>query len=136
MLELSKAPEMAVTQLDTTGRKILRLVQRAAGVAEENSRHELEMAEKFSDQLRAAEDRFAESRQRSLSTRKEPPEPNNGFTEFTQKSWSDSCGTTAAAAERSRSTLRLKQTENVRGDKSPRGQRAAVGGVSRGVGEP
>ena len=97
MLELSKAPEMAVTQLDTTGRKILRLVQRAAGVAEENSRHELEMAEKFSDQLRAAEDRFAESRQRSLSTRKEPPEPNNGFTEFTQKSWSDSCGTTAAA---------------------------------------
>jgi len=36
------------------------LVQRAAGVADENSRHALGMAQKLSDQLRAAEDRNAE----------------------------------------------------------------------------
>jgi hypothetical protein len=47
-------------QLDTAGRTILQFVQRAAGVAEENSRHALGMAQKFSDQLRAAEDRIAE----------------------------------------------------------------------------
>ena len=47
-------------QLDTAGRTILQLVQRAAGVAEENSRHALGMAQKLSDQLRGAEDRIAE----------------------------------------------------------------------------
>jgi hypothetical protein len=47
-------------QLDTAGRTILQLVQRAAGVADENSRHALGMAQKLSDQLRAAEDRNAE----------------------------------------------------------------------------
>jgi hypothetical protein len=36
------------------------LIHRAAGFAEENSRHALEMAQKFSHQLRAAEDRIAE----------------------------------------------------------------------------
>ena len=38
----------------------MQLIHRAAGVAEENSRHALEMAQKFSHQLRAAEDRIAE----------------------------------------------------------------------------
>jgi hypothetical protein len=47
-------------QLDTAGRTILQLVQRAAGVAEENSRHALGMAQKLSHQLRASEDRIAE----------------------------------------------------------------------------
>ena len=47
-------------QLDAAGRTILDLVQRAAGVAEDNSRHALEMAQKLSHQLRAAEDRIAE----------------------------------------------------------------------------
>jgi hypothetical protein len=47
-------------QLDTAGRTILQLVQRAAGVADENSRHALGMAQTLSDQLRAAEDRIAE----------------------------------------------------------------------------
>src|ERR1700719_2266247 len=46
-------------QLDTAGRTILQLVQRAAGVADENSRHALGMAQKLWDQLRAAEDRIA-----------------------------------------------------------------------------
>jgi len=47
-------------QLDKAGQTILQLVQRAAGVADENSRHALGMAQKLSDQLRAAEDRVAE----------------------------------------------------------------------------
>jgi hypothetical protein len=47
-------------QLDKAGQSILRLLQKAAGVAEENSRHALDMAQKLSHQLRAAEHRVAE----------------------------------------------------------------------------
>ena len=47
-------------QLDRAGQTILQLVHKAAGVAEENSRHALDMAQKLSHQLRAAEDRVAE----------------------------------------------------------------------------
>ena len=46
-------------QLDKAGLTILQLVQRAAGVADENSRHALGTAQKLSDQLRAAKDRVA-----------------------------------------------------------------------------
>jgi len=47
-------------QLDKAGQTILSLLHKAAGVAEENSRHALDMAQKLSHQLRAAEDRIAE----------------------------------------------------------------------------
>ena len=47
-------------QLDKAGQSILRLLHKAAGVAEENSRHALDMAQKLSHQLRAAERRIAE----------------------------------------------------------------------------
>jgi outer membrane PBP1 activator LpoA protein len=47
-------------QLDNAGHTILRLLHKAAGVAEANSQHALEMAQKLSHQLRAAEDRIAE----------------------------------------------------------------------------
>ena len=47
-------------QLDKAGQTILQMLQRAAGVAEENSRHALHTAQKLSDQLRAAEDRVGE----------------------------------------------------------------------------
>jgi hypothetical protein len=47
-------------QLDKAGQTILRLLHKAAGVAEENSRHALEMAQTLSNQLRAADDRIAE----------------------------------------------------------------------------
>jgi hypothetical protein len=47
-------------QLDNAGQSILHLLHRAAGVAEENSRHALDKAQKLSHQLRAAEDRIAE----------------------------------------------------------------------------
>jgi hypothetical protein len=47
-------------QLDKAGQTILQLLDRAAGVAEDNSRHALEMAQKLAQQLRAAEERVAE----------------------------------------------------------------------------
>ena len=55
----SAAPD-SVDQVDKAGQTILGLLHRAAGVAEANSQHALEMAQKLSHQLRAAEDRTAE----------------------------------------------------------------------------
>jgi hypothetical protein len=49
-----------VDQLDSAGQTILKLLHKAAGVAEENSRYALDMAQKLSHQLRAAEDRIAD----------------------------------------------------------------------------
>ena len=53
-------PTSGADQLDKAGQSILHLLHRAAGVAEENSRHALDTAQKLSHQLRAAEDRIAE----------------------------------------------------------------------------
>ena len=50
----------SLDQLDKAGQTILTLLHKAAGVAEQNSRHALDMAQKLSHQLRAAEDRIAE----------------------------------------------------------------------------
>jgi hypothetical protein len=47
-------------QLDAAGASILRLIHKAAGVAEQNSLHALDMAQKLSKQLSAAESRIAE----------------------------------------------------------------------------
>ena len=47
-------------QLDSAGQTILALLHKAAGVAEANSQHALEMAQKLSHQLRVAENRIAE----------------------------------------------------------------------------
>jgi hypothetical protein len=47
-------------QLDKAGHSILNLLQKAATVAEENSRHTLGMAEKLSHQLSAAEQRITD----------------------------------------------------------------------------
>ena len=47
-------------QLDKAGHTILKLLHKAAGVAEANSKHALDMAQKLSHQLRAAENRIAE----------------------------------------------------------------------------
>jgi hypothetical protein len=49
-----------VNQLDKAGEMILELLHKAAGVAEANSQHAIDMAQKISHQLRAAEDRIAE----------------------------------------------------------------------------
>ena len=47
-------------QLDSAGQAILKLLHKAAGVAEANSRQALETAQKLSAQLEAAKDRIAE----------------------------------------------------------------------------
>jgi chromosome segregation ATPase len=47
-------------QLDKAGQTILQLVAQAAGIADENSRHALGLAQKLSDQLREAESRVSE----------------------------------------------------------------------------
>ena len=51
---------LSANQLDKAGHTILRLLHKAAGVAEANSQHALEMAQKLSDQLQTAENRIAE----------------------------------------------------------------------------
>ena len=53
------APDNA-DQLDRAGQTILQLLHKAAGVAEANSKHALDMAQKLSHQLRTAEDRIAQ----------------------------------------------------------------------------
>jgi len=47
-------------QLDIAGQTVLQLLNKAASVAEENSRRAIDMAERLSQQLRAAEGRIAE----------------------------------------------------------------------------
>ena len=54
------APADNADQLDKAGQTILRLLHKAAGVAEANSQQALDMAQKLSHQLRAAENRIAE----------------------------------------------------------------------------
>ena len=54
------ANEPAHDQLDTAGETILQMIDRAAGAAQEHSRHAIEMAQRLSHELRAAEDRAAE----------------------------------------------------------------------------
>jgi hypothetical protein len=49
-----------VNQLDQAGQMILELLHKAAGVAEANSQRAIDMAQKISHELRAAEDRIAE----------------------------------------------------------------------------
>jgi hypothetical protein len=47
-------------ELDAAGQSIVQLLQKAAGAAEANSRKALDVAEKLSQQLRAAEERIDE----------------------------------------------------------------------------
>ena len=57
----SKSAALAgADQLDTAGQTILQLLNKAADVAEQNSRHAIDMAQKLSHQLRAAHQRISE----------------------------------------------------------------------------
>src|SRR6516164_438820 len=47
-------------QLDSAGQALLKLLHKAAGAAEANSRQALETAQRLSSQLHAAQDRIAE----------------------------------------------------------------------------
>jgi predicted nucleic acid-binding Zn-ribbon protein len=60
-MQFSRSFEIDETdQLDKAGQTILQLVERAAGVAEENSRHVLDTVQKLSHQLHEAENRIAD----------------------------------------------------------------------------
>ena len=72
-------------ELDTAGRTILQLVQRAAGVADENSRHALGMAQTLSDQLRRLKIGLRSWKQRSPLISKERTGPSNGSIASTPK---------------------------------------------------
>ena len=53
-------PDKGNDQLDKAGQSILNLLHKAAGVAEQNSQQALDIAQKLSHQLRAAEQRIAD----------------------------------------------------------------------------
>src|SRR5690242_11964095 len=48
------------SQLDKAGQTILQLLNKAADVAEQNSRHAIDTAQKLAHQLRAAEDQISQ----------------------------------------------------------------------------
>src|SRR5262249_18070982 len=54
------SPDDNDAQLDKAGQTILQLLNKAADVAEQNSKHAIDTARQLAQQLRAAEDRIAE----------------------------------------------------------------------------
>ena len=92
-------------QLDKAGQSILHLLHRAAGVAEENSRHALDMAQKLSHQLRAAEDRIAELVAEVAAYQDRLHAPSNGCTRSILRSKTVSRGKRNAATERGNARL-------------------------------
>ena len=55
-----KAVPTGLDQLDSAGQTILQLLNKAANVAEQNSKHAIDMAQQLSHQLRAAQQRISE----------------------------------------------------------------------------
>ena len=55
-----RAASNDASQLDSAGQAILKLLHKAAGAAEANSRQALDTAQRLASQLRTAEDRIAE----------------------------------------------------------------------------
>jgi len=53
-----EAPSNLADNLDTAGQTILGLLHRAAGMAEENSKHAMEVAQRLSQQLQDAKERI------------------------------------------------------------------------------
>jgi regulator of sigma D len=60
MTENSVVPFAPGDGLDKAGESILKLLHKAAGVTEQNSQHALDMAQKLSHQLVAAEQRITD----------------------------------------------------------------------------
>ena len=87
-------------QLDKSGQSILHLLHKAAGVAEENSRHALDTAQKLAHQLRAAEDRIAELEAEAAAYQDRAGRAEHGCIRFILRSKSVSCGKKIAATER------------------------------------
>ena len=55
-----KVAPTGVDQLDSAGQTILQLLNKAANVAEQNSKHAIDMAQKLAHELRAAQQRISE----------------------------------------------------------------------------
>jgi TolA-binding protein len=55
-----RAAPTGADQLDSAGQTILQLLNKAANVAEQNSKHAIDMAQQLSHQLRAAQQRISE----------------------------------------------------------------------------
>ena len=55
-----KAAPTGPDQLDSAGQTILQLLNKAANVAEQNSKHAIDIAQQLSHQLRAAQQRISE----------------------------------------------------------------------------
>jgi uncharacterized protein YlxW (UPF0749 family) len=55
-----KAAPARVDQLDSAGQTILQLLNKAANVAEQNSKHAIDTAQKVAHELRAAQQRISE----------------------------------------------------------------------------
>ena len=72
-------------QLDRAGQTILQLLNRAASVAEENSRNAIEMAQALSHKLRAAEGRIAELEAQAAAYQEQAERAEQWFIEFTQR---------------------------------------------------
>ena len=93
----SSGQDGGADQLDKAGQSILNLLHRAAGVAEENSRHALDMAQKLSHQLRIA---LRSWKLRSRRIRTALSEPSNGCTRSILRLKTVSCGKRSAVTER------------------------------------
>jgi hypothetical protein len=106
------APD-GIDQVDKAGQTILGLLHKAAGVAEANSQHALDLAQKLSHQLRAAEDRIAELEAEVGMFRTKPTARSNGYTGCTPSSRTDFYDRTTAVVERLNagrvSTTRVEQ---------------------------
>jgi hypothetical protein len=58
LIPFAKQTASTADSLDKAGKSILGLLHRAAGMAEENSKHAIEVAQKLSDQVQASERRI------------------------------------------------------------------------------
>ena len=86
-------------QLDKAGRSIINLLHKAAGTAEQNSQHALDMAQNLSHQLVAAEQRITDLEGEVEMHRKERSAQSSGCTGSIRKSKTASSGERVAVRE-------------------------------------
>ena len=86
-------------QLDKAGQSILNLLHKAAGVAEKNSQHALDMAQKLSHQLCAAEQRITDLEAEVETHRDRAEAQSSGSIRSIRKSKTASSGKRVAVRE-------------------------------------
>ena len=97
------AAPAGVDRLDSAGQTILQLLNKAANVAEQNSKHAIDMAQQLSHQLRAAQQRISELEAEVGRIRTKLSALNNGCTRSIQKLKIAFCSKGEAAREMLRS---------------------------------